>query len=68
MSFNLKKIGRPFAKIDSGKDKDKIVSIDDNETDEGFNKMKLKDGKFEQIPSTSQERDIFIYHWTIWFW
>jgi GTPase SAR1 family protein len=58
MSFNLKKIGRPFAKIDSGKDKDKIVSIDDNETDEGFNKMKLKDGKFEQIPSTSQERDI----------
>lgn len=58
MSFNLKKEGRPFAKIDSGKDKDKIVSIDDGDLTSGENQITIKDGKFEQIPNTTQERDI----------
>lgn len=56
--FNTSKIGRPFAKIDSGSKKDTIISLDDSDMDSGFNKMTLKDGKFEHIPDTTRERDI----------
>jgi len=61
--FNLKNIGRPFAKIDSGKAKDTVVSLADVDHDglspnDGFKTMKLKEGKFEQVPNTKQERDI----------
>jgi len=56
--LNTKKIGRPFAKIDAGTKKDTIISIDDGEVDGGFNKIHLNDGKFQQIPNTTQERDI----------
>jgi len=56
--FNVAKIGRPFAKIDSGTKKDTIISLDDTDVENGFSKIDLKDGKFEQIPNTTQERDI----------
>lgn len=55
--FNLKNVGRPICKVEGGK-KDTIISLSEDDIPDSFNKMTLKDGKFEPIPNTTQERDI----------
>jgi Cdc6-like AAA superfamily ATPase len=65
--LNLNKVGRPLCKIDGGKYDGHIISVSDkfaaDTQDEGlireFKQLTIAlDGKFQQIPDTTKEREI----------
>ena len=68
MSLNLSKVGRPLAKIVSGKYNGHLVSVSDQsadpETDDKglikeFKRLKLpKESQFQHTPDPTRERDI----------
>jgi len=62
MSLNFDKIGRPLCCIDGGgKLKNKCIYVnteDDSKIKKSFCKLKLTDGKFQQVPDSSKEREI----------
>jgi hypothetical protein len=62
--FNTNKIGRPVCRIDGGEDNNEIIYLDSeaNTNKSGklkknyFNKLQINDGKLQQIPDTTSER------------
>ena len=63
MALNIEKLGRPVSKIIGGKYNNKIVSVavDEEEKEEvnrEFTHLTLDEGKFQQIPDTTKNRDI----------
>lgn len=59
MSLNIENIGRPLARIEGGKYKNKIVCVSDKSDDnitKDFTQIKLTDGKFQHVPDTTTER------------
>lgn len=61
MALNIDKVGRPLARIEGGKYKNKIISVSDKTDDnitKDYTNIKITDGKFQQIPNTETEREI----------
>ena len=64
MALNIEKIGRPLCKVIAGKYNNKIVSVavdeaEKEEVNREFTQLTLPDeGKFQQIPDTTKNRDI----------
>ena len=62
MSLNFDKVGRTLAKVEGGKNNNKVISIntdDDEKIKKSFTKLKITDsGKFIQIPDGDKEREI----------
>jgi hypothetical protein len=58
MALTFQDKGRVLSKITDGKFKNKIVFVDTEENEKSFNKLELKDGKFQQIPDPNTERQI----------
>ena len=64
MALNIEKIGRPVCKvIGGGKYHNKIVSVassdeDREEVHKEFTHLSLEEGKFQQIPDTTKNREI----------
>ena len=64
MALNIEKIGRPLYKVIAGKYNNKIVSVavdeaEKEEVNREFTQLTLPDeGKFQQIPDTTKNRDI----------
>ena len=62
MSLNFDKVGRTLAKVEGGKNNNKIISIntdDDEKIKKSFTKLKITDsGKFIQTPDGDKEREI----------
>ena len=51
-------VGRPLAKITGGKYNDKIISVTEEQTSSKFQHLHIEDGKFNQIPNSTAEREI----------
>lgn len=58
MALTFQDKGRVLCKITDGKFKNKIVFVDTEENEKSFNRLELKDGKFQQIPDPNTERQI----------
>ena len=63
MALNIEKIGRPVCRIVGGKYNNKLISValKDDEIGEAtheFSQLVLNDGKFQQIPDTTKNREI----------
>jgi nicotinamide riboside kinase len=64
MSLNFDKVGRLLCQVEGGKNKDKVVAVATNSSDEdeitqSFTSLKLSgDAKFQQIPDPHTERQI----------
>ena len=63
MALNIEKIGKPVCKVVGGRYNNKQVSVCANEEEEEecsrvFTSMALTDGKFQQIPDTTADRQI----------
>ena len=63
MVLNIEKIGKPVAKVMGGRYNNKVVSVATNEDDvEEINReythLNLDEGKFQQIPDTTANRNI----------
>ena len=65
MALNIEKVGRPVAKIVNGTGKlsNKIVSVcvnneEEEEISKPFSALTLPEGRFQQIPDTSKNREI----------
>ena len=63
MVLNIEKIGRPVAKVLGGRYNNKVVSVATNKDDvEELNRpyihLNLDEGKFQQIPDTTANRQI----------
>ena len=73
MALNIEKVGRPIAKVVGGRYNNKQVSVCANEEEEEeecsrvFTSMALTDGKFQQIPDTTADRQIlYVYNCPQW--
>ena len=63
MALNIEKIGKPVCKVVGGRYNNKQVSVCTNDEEEEessrvFTSMALTDGKFQQIPDTTADRQI----------
>jgi len=63
MVLNIEKIGKPISKVIGGRYNNKVVSVATNEDDveevnREYTHLNLDDGKFQQIPDTTANRQI----------